>query len=148
WRSTRKRRDAPAPLLTPVVHGALGPLDLLRALRVVHKDPLAGSVGRRDTLPALQGAQRSLRLLAVDPLRLGVCTFLGGFLFALLPLLLALAERGLWAEVLRSVLVRRGGRCRWTRRRLARARLDGGRRRMAGARFAVLVPPPSWPGQL
>src|SRR5256885_3175826 len=69
WRRTRKRRDAPAPLLTPVVHGALGPLDLLRALLVADKDPLAGGVGRRDTLPALQGAQGSLRLLAVDALR-------------------------------------------------------------------------------
>src|SRR5437667_1619575 len=143
WRRIRKRRGAPAPLLTPVVHGALSPLDLLRALLVADKDPLAGGVGRRDTLPALQGAQGSLRLLAVDALRLGVCTFLGGFLFALLPILLALAERGLWAEVLRSVLFRRGSRCRWTRRRrLERRRLHAGRRRIAVAYLAVLVGPP------
>src|SRR5207247_9674847 len=96
------------------------PLTLRLVVTSFDQVPLACGVGRRDTLPALQGAQGSLRLLAVDALRLGVCTFLGGFLFALLPFLLALAERGLWAEVLRSVLFRRGGRCRWTRRRLER----------------------------
>src|SRR5437899_4217080 len=95
WRWTRKRRDAPAPLLTPVVHGALGPLDLLRALLVVDKDPLAGSVGRRDTRPALQGAQRSLRLLPVAALRFRVGALFGGPLVFCLLLLLALAEGGL-----------------------------------------------------
>src|SRR2546430_14699979 len=98
WRWIRKRRDAPAPLLTPVVQGALSPLDLLRALRVVDKDPLAGSVGRRDALPALQAAQRGLRLLAVDALHFRVGALLGGLFFLFLAFLLALAEGRLGAE--------------------------------------------------
>src|SRR6266436_9449406 len=147
WQWIRKRRDAPAPLLTPVVHGALGPLDLLRALLVVDKDPLAVGVGRRDALPALQAAQRSLRLLAVHALTFRVGALLGGLFVFFLPFLLALSERGLWAEVLRSVLFRRGDRCRWTRRRLERRRLRAGRRRIAVAHLAVLVDPPVLLGQ-
>src|SRR6266480_2595080 len=143
WRWTRKTRDAPAPLLTPVAHGALGPLDPLRALLVVDKDPLAVSVGRRDALPALQAAQRSLRLLAVGALRFRIGELLGGLCFLFLAFLLALAEgrfgaEGRGAAVLLGCRRRRG---RGGRRRLEQGRLHAGRRRIAVAHPAVLVDP-------
>src|SRR3989441_537624 len=143
WRWIRKRRDAPAPLLTPVVHGALHPLDLLRALRVVDEHALARRVHRRDALTGLQHAQRGLRLLAVDALCFRVGALLGRLLLGLLPFLLALAERRFGAELRGAAVLLDCGRPRGGggHRRLQRGRLRAGRRRIAVAHLAVLVDP-------
>src|SRR5207302_9470557 len=127
WRWSRNRRDAPAPLLTPGVRGALDPLDLLRALLVVDKDPLAVSVDGRDALPALQAAQGTLRLLAVDAPAFHIGALLGGLRLFFPLFLLALAEGPLGAEVPGAVLLgcrrgRGGGGHRRVQRRRPPAR--------------------------
>src|SRR5207302_6026479 len=142
WRWTRNRRDAPAPLLTPVVHGALDPLDLLRALLVVDKDPLAVSVDGRDALPALKAAQGTLRLLAVDAPAFHIGALLGGLRLFFPLFLLALAEGPLGAEVPGAVLLGcRRGRGGGGHRRVQRRRLHAWRRDIAVLDLAIRTHP-------